>query len=189
MSADVIQFHCSACQALLTVPSSMAGVSGPCPTCGQTVTSPSPRPVSAFTSQPQAAAPAPAPSHPAFPPISAPTRRALRAKHAFVRRDGIAIVPAVAFRACALDAARISGTRSRSAAARSGCFRDEVWRFRGTPTSAAARATATCGPRESSAISWTRSRSRAASRIARSTAATSVSSCGLGLVAAFGGCA
>jgi|GEM_PF-682549 len=40
MNPDVIQFQCSACQTVLTVPAHMAGVSGPCPMCGQTVTSP-----------------------------------------------------------------------------------------------------------------------------------------------------
>lgn len=40
MNPDVIQFQCSACQHVLTVPSHLAGVSGPCPMCGTVVTSP-----------------------------------------------------------------------------------------------------------------------------------------------------
>ena len=39
---NLINFHCSCCQTLLTVPESMAGVSGPCPQCGTTVTAPFP---------------------------------------------------------------------------------------------------------------------------------------------------
>jgi hypothetical protein len=41
MHPSVLQFTCGHCQAQLTVPVQMAGVSGPCPKCGQTVTSPS----------------------------------------------------------------------------------------------------------------------------------------------------
>jgi hypothetical protein len=44
MNPDIIQFQCSACQSVLTVPANLAGVSGPCPTCGQTVTSPAATP-------------------------------------------------------------------------------------------------------------------------------------------------
>lgn len=44
MNPDIIQFQCSACQSVLTVPAHLAGVSGPCPTCGQTVTSPAAMP-------------------------------------------------------------------------------------------------------------------------------------------------
>ncbi len=40
MNPDVIQFQCSACQSVLTVPVHLAGITGPCPTCGQTITSP-----------------------------------------------------------------------------------------------------------------------------------------------------
>ncbi len=47
MSSDVLQFQCGACQSVLTVPSQMAGVTGPCPICGQTVTSPAKTPVPA----------------------------------------------------------------------------------------------------------------------------------------------
>lgn len=55
MSVDVIKFSCSACHSELTVPASMAGVTGPCPICGQTVTSPAGLPpdtsIPLFTSQ------------------------------------------------------------------------------------------------------------------------------------------
>ena len=69
MNPDVLQFQCSACQSVLTVPSHMAGVTGPCPICGQTITSPSApppsAPVSLFTT--------PLPSHqPQSVPPSAP---------------------------------------------------------------------------------------------------------------------
>ena len=40
MSQDILHFQCMACQAPLTVPVHLAGVSGPCPKCGATVTSP-----------------------------------------------------------------------------------------------------------------------------------------------------
>lgn len=58
MNPDVIQFQCSACQHMLTVPSHLAGVSGPCPMCGTTVTSPSASPALVFGMNPMAA-PAP----------------------------------------------------------------------------------------------------------------------------------
>lgn len=44
-----IQFQCGFCHTVLTVPAQMAGISGPCPSCGQTITSPSP----AFQPTPQ----------------------------------------------------------------------------------------------------------------------------------------
>lgn len=58
MSSDVIHFSCKACQHQLTVPAHLAGISGPCPVCGSTVTSP--------------AAPAAAPA-PAFSGFGGPT--------------------------------------------------------------------------------------------------------------------
>lgn len=66
MNPDTIQFQCGFCRTTLTVPAQMAGVSGPCPSCGQTVTSPSaaPAPVPQWT--PPAAA-APQPSWPPAP--------------------------------------------------------------------------------------------------------------------------
>lgn len=44
MNPDIIHFQCSACQNTLTVPVHLAGISGPCPTCGQTITSPAAMP-------------------------------------------------------------------------------------------------------------------------------------------------
>ena len=44
MNPDMLQFQCGFCHTILTVPAQMAGVSGPCPSCGQTVTSPTPAP-------------------------------------------------------------------------------------------------------------------------------------------------
>lgn len=53
---EVIQFNCTWCGLSLTVPAPMAGISGPCPKCGNNITSPlSPPhnalPTSAFSSQ------------------------------------------------------------------------------------------------------------------------------------------
>ncbi len=39
----VIHFSCTQCQISLTVDESLAGVSGPCPSCGYKITAPSPR--------------------------------------------------------------------------------------------------------------------------------------------------
>lgn len=81
MTPDVIQFSCPACQSVLTVPLHLAGVTGPCPKCGHTVTSPaaSTAPLAppahaapAATPPPPAPVPAPAPAAPpSYPP--APT--------------------------------------------------------------------------------------------------------------------
>lgn len=38
--SDTLTFSCQHCGSSLTVPASLAGVSGPCPVCGQTITSP-----------------------------------------------------------------------------------------------------------------------------------------------------
>lgn len=77
MSSDVLQFQCSACQNVLTVPSHMAGVTGPCPICGQTVTSPSAAPpaasVSLFTT--------PAPAQPSYRPTQEPESAAPPSLH------------------------------------------------------------------------------------------------------------
>ncbi|MDB6006223.1 MAG: hypothetical protein JWR15_3210, partial [Prosthecobacter sp.] len=71
MNPDMIQFQCGFCRTTLTVPAQMAGVTGPCPHCGQTVTSPMPAPVAAPV--PQQWAPAPmAAQAPASPPQAWP---------------------------------------------------------------------------------------------------------------------
>ena len=72
MNPDMLQFQCGFCHTILTVPAQMAGVSGPCPSCGQTVTSPTPAPavppVQQWSPPPLAAqAPAPAPARPPAP--------------------------------------------------------------------------------------------------------------------------
>lgn len=65
MTPQVIQFHCPSCNAPLTVPIQLAGVTGPCPKCGNSITSPAapgPAPASAFVPTPTPApAPTPAP--------------------------------------------------------------------------------------------------------------------------------
>jgi len=43
-SDKVIQFQCGHCQISLTVDDSLAGVTGPCPSCGENVTAPAPAP-------------------------------------------------------------------------------------------------------------------------------------------------
>lgn len=45
LTADVIAFSCLSCGMKLTVPAAHAGVSGPCPCCGTTITAPQPRAV------------------------------------------------------------------------------------------------------------------------------------------------
>jgi hypothetical protein len=75
MHPSVIQFACGHCHAQLTVPVQMAGVSGPCPKCGQTIVSPLPaEPAAGMWGAPQMpAAPVSQPSPPAWaPPVSAP---------------------------------------------------------------------------------------------------------------------
>ncbi len=74
MNPETIQFQCGFCSTTLTVPAQMAGVSGPCPNCGNTVTSPMPAPVHA----PAMAAPiaTPAPQWPLAPPSPAPAHAA-----------------------------------------------------------------------------------------------------------------
>jgi hypothetical protein len=72
MNPDMIQFQCGFCRTTLTVPVQMAGVTGPCPSCGQTITSPMSAPAEAPVPQwspaPVAAqAPAPAPAWPPAP--------------------------------------------------------------------------------------------------------------------------
>ena len=74
MSQNVIQFSCGTCQTVLTVPVHMAGVTGPCPKCGATVTSPSapppPSPPADSFSVPCIPEPAPLPA-PLPPPRAA----------------------------------------------------------------------------------------------------------------------
>lgn len=70
MNPDTIQFQCGYCRTVLTVPAQMAGVTGPCPSCGQTVTSPVPTPAAAPGPQ-WSPAPMPAPM-PAPAPVVAP---------------------------------------------------------------------------------------------------------------------
>ncbi len=40
--SDSIRFHCSVCRAELSVPAVLAGVEGPCPSCGETIHAPIP---------------------------------------------------------------------------------------------------------------------------------------------------
>jgi len=66
----MLQFQCGFCHTILTVPAQMAGVSGPCPSCGQTVTSPTPAPAAPPVQQwspPPVVAQSPA-TPPAWPP-------------------------------------------------------------------------------------------------------------------------
>lgn len=65
MTPQVIQFQCNACHATLTVPAHLAGVTGPCPHCGNQITSPT-----------VAAQPVAAPSF-AAPPQPAPEQHSL----------------------------------------------------------------------------------------------------------------
>ena len=72
--SDAITFSCNHCGSSLTVPASLAGVSGPCPVCGQTITSPKlpapvpvPEPIAA-AAPPPAETPAAASAIPTAPP-------------------------------------------------------------------------------------------------------------------------
>ena len=38
--SDIIRFQCPACSAVLTVPATLAGIEGPCPSCFQTISAP-----------------------------------------------------------------------------------------------------------------------------------------------------
>lgn len=76
MNPDTIQFQCGFCRTVLTVPIQMAGVTGPCPSCGQTVTSPTPERLPPTAQPPQwnqqpAPEPAAAPMIGGFPPHGA----------------------------------------------------------------------------------------------------------------------
>lgn len=65
MASGVIQFSCPQCTVSLTVPATMAGVTGPCPKCGVRITAPAP--AVAHAAPAPAAQPAPAPAA-AIPP-------------------------------------------------------------------------------------------------------------------------
>lgn len=76
---DLINFTCNCCHTLLTVPQSMAGVSGPCPRCGETVTAPLPMLAPMMHDLPapsvfpvQGTLPEPAPSNLPIPGANAP---------------------------------------------------------------------------------------------------------------------
>lgn len=85
---EVIHFNCTWCGMSLTVPARMAGISGPCPKCGNNITSPqatsgNAQPTQAFSSvgvmpPPQVSAPSPLPQ----PPVSSlPSSLASGAHH------------------------------------------------------------------------------------------------------------
>lgn len=71
MNSDKIRFSCPTCGTQLDVPASLAGISGPCPSCQSTITAPSAPPQEPTFSQPSAPAPTPAPA-PAPAPVSLP---------------------------------------------------------------------------------------------------------------------
>jgi len=60
MNSELMTFSCSACGITLTVPRSMAGISGPCPSCAGVITAPTVDAASAF-------------APPAMPPPLPPT--------------------------------------------------------------------------------------------------------------------
>ncbi|MEO5916150.1 MAG: hypothetical protein ABIS50_18075 [Luteolibacter sp.] len=69
MASDSITFFCPACSIKLTVPGSLAGVIGPCPSCRSQIQAPYPAPTPVYQSQP---APAPVYQAPAAPaPVAA----------------------------------------------------------------------------------------------------------------------
>lgn len=64
MASDTFTFSCPHCQTRLTVPASLAGISGPCPSCRVSITAPRPEPATE-----PAASPAPAALPGAVPDI------------------------------------------------------------------------------------------------------------------------
>ncbi|MEM0896068.1 MAG: hypothetical protein AAGJ79_04215 [Verrucomicrobiota bacterium] len=82
MSAETIQFSCSACGTSLTVPVQLAGVKGPCPQCGAEIQAPTavvpeaPPVANVFTGNEPAVPPSavmPPPAVPSNPEVTAPT--------------------------------------------------------------------------------------------------------------------
>ncbi|GAA5482643.1 hypothetical protein [Haloferula sargassicola] len=76
MSAETLRFHCPACQAVLTVPASMAGVRGPCPICSAEIQAPLPAPPPPA----EVPVPRPEPAPPVDPLAVAPSPRHLQAE-------------------------------------------------------------------------------------------------------------
>lgn len=61
---DFVSFTCGACQATLSIPAELAGISGPCPFCGTNVTSPKPETADITVPVPSAAAARESPPEP-----------------------------------------------------------------------------------------------------------------------------
>ena len=72
--SQTITFTCPSCSAGLTVPANLAGVTGPCPTCGNSITAPQPQAEPEDELVPFDTPPPPAPA----PPPEAPPSRSLR---------------------------------------------------------------------------------------------------------------
>ena len=71
-ATNVLHFHCQSCGSLLTVPMEMAGVTGPCPHCRATITSPTAPVSTTAVLQPAAmTAAVPAASRPPDPAVAA----------------------------------------------------------------------------------------------------------------------
>lgn len=96
---NLLRFHCPHCRAELTVPKTLAGIQGPCPSCFQTIqapaaSGPAPAPVMALPPRqvtPLAPIPAPVPSREVTPmPLS---ERAGVQAHAHVNPAGAATPP------------------------------------------------------------------------------------------------
>lgn len=76
MNPELMTFSCAACGITLTVPRSMAGISGPCPSCARVITAPT-----LNTSTPPPMAPPLPPQAPEHDPLGSrlqPTARAMR---------------------------------------------------------------------------------------------------------------
>ena len=61
---DFVSFNCGACQATLSIPAELAGISGPCPYCGTHVTSPKPEAENRGAQQTRAIATSESPQEP-----------------------------------------------------------------------------------------------------------------------------
>ncbi len=70
MTSELMSFSCAACGITLTVPRSMAGISGPCPSCARVITAPTADAAPAFA--PPSMPPPLPPTHQQPPPYHQP---------------------------------------------------------------------------------------------------------------------
>ena len=86
MISELMSFSCASCGITLTVPRSMAGVSGPCPSCARVITAPARSASHSDAGGPTLNASA-APSIPPRPPVAGPPE-----KPSFFSRVGVWLI-------------------------------------------------------------------------------------------------